>query len=77
MSEFANNNSKTQDIHISASDIKYTEKVGQGSSAKVLKGEYKGREVAIKQLKEAPGCVLFTPLHFLIYPPVTFPYSIL
>eukprot|EP01114_Cavostelium_apophysatum_P012738 TRINITY_DN291_c0_g1_i2.p1 TRINITY_DN291_c0_g1~~TRINITY_DN291_c0_g1_i2.p1 ORF type:complete len:628 (+),score=196.21 TRINITY_DN291_c0_g1_i2:111-1886(+) len=37
---------------IDMSEITVTEKIGQGSSAKVLRGIYKGIEVAVKQLKE-------------------------
>jgi len=40
---------------IDIKEIEVTEKIGQGSSAKVLKGVYRGRDVALKQLKEAPG----------------------
>jgi len=39
---------------ISWNEINIIEKIGQGSSAKVMRGIYKGMEVAIKQLKDAP-----------------------
>jgi len=44
----------SDDMKIKLEDIEIIDKIGQGTSAKVHKAIYKGLEVAVKQLKEAP-----------------------
>lgn len=64
---------------INSSELKLETLLGEGTSAKVFKGKYRGQEVAVKVLKESPDPVMMQDFakEFQIYSDVRSPHVVL